>query len=190
MNVDIEFQRPSSEDQLKRILKTAYDLACKMEYEKALAICDWLIESASTEIAGYRERAAVKECMEDTDGAIRDLQIVISRFDKEPADFYTLGLLLLQVGETTAAIDAFSRALDLGEKANYHYYMNPSLLFRAQSHIKLGNYAEALADARRLPINYQTHIPGSGMRSKEQIVAEAEAALVHKVRKTEKKKRR
>jgi tetratricopeptide (TPR) repeat protein len=173
VGVDMNRKRPSSESELKAIQKLAYGLACKSKYDEALEICNWLIEDKSTEVAGYRERAAVKEHMSDIEGAILDLQAVISRFNKEPADFHALGLLLLQSGATIDAIDAFNKAISLGEMTGNNYYTNSSLLFRADAHLKRADFAEALADAGRLPPGYQAYISGSGMRNKEQITAEA-----------------
>lgn len=178
----MDLKRPSSESELKAIQKSAYGLACKSKYDEALAICNWLIEEKSTEVAGYRERAAVKEHMGDIEGAILDLQAAVSRFDKEPADFHALGLLLLQNGSTIDAIAAFSNAITLGENSGNHYYTNSSLIFRADAYLKRADYVEALADAEHLPLGYQAHISGSGMRSKEQISVEASAALARKAK--------
>ena len=173
-------KRPSTEVELAAILKSAYDLASKHQYDKALDICNWIIEDPSSEIAGYRERAAIKQHMKDLDGAILDLESVISRFDREPGDFHSLGILLLQNGATVKAIDAFSRAIALGDEADFHYYTDSSLLFRADAHLKRTNFADALADVMRLPAGYKVYISGSGMRSKEQISAEASMALEKK----------
>lgn len=174
--------RPSSEEDLEGFLRTAYGHACKGNYDEALAICNWLIEDESTEVAGYRERAAVKEHMADVAGATRDLQNVVSRFTHEPADFYALGILLLQSGATSEAIDAFGQAVEIGVTENNTYYTNASLLFRAEAFLKRADFDEAVADAARLPDGYRTHIPGSGMRSKEDISAEAAAAIGRKAK--------
>lgn len=175
-------RRPSSEEDLDALLRTAYGHACKGNYDEALAICNWLIEDKSTELAGYRQRAAVKEHMADVIGATLDLQNVVSRCAREPADFHALGILLLQNGATSEAIDAFGQAVDLGLTENNNYYTNSSLLFRAEAFLKRAAFDEAIADADRLPAGYRTPIPGSGMRSKEQISAEAAAALARKSR--------
>lgn len=174
--------RPSSEEDLEGFLRTAYGHACKGNYDEALAICNWLIEDESTEVAGYRERAAVKEHMADVAGATRDLQNVVSRFTHEPADLYALGILLLQSGATSEAIDAFGQAVEIGVTENNTYYTNASLLFRAEAFLKRADFDEAVADAARLPDGYRTHIPGSGMRSKEDISAEAAAAIGRKAK--------
>ncbi len=176
----MNLKRPSSESELEALQKTAYNFACKAQYDEALKICDWLIEEKSTEVAGYRERAAVKEHMGDIHGAIADLQLVVVRAEDEPADFHALGLLLLQNGFTVDAINSFGKAISIGEKTGNHYYTNSSLLFRAEAYLKRADFKDALADVMHLPIGYQTYIPSSGMRSKEQITKEASAALARK----------
>lgn len=177
----MNFNRPTSEAELKGILDSAYDLARKSQYPQALQVCDWLIEDTRTAVSGYRERAAVKEHMNDIAGAIGDLQQVIALFDKEPADFHALGLLLLQNGDTAAAINAFDRAISLGDSNGSAYYANSSHLFRAIAHLKKTNFNDALADAEKLPIGYKTHVSGEGMRSREDLIAEAKRGLVKRV---------
>lgn len=173
----MNFERPSSEEDLDAILRDAYNHACKRDYDDALAICNWLIEDKATEVAGYRQRAAVKEHMADVAGATLDLQNVVSRFAHEPGDFHALGILLLQSGATLEAIDAFGKAIHLGEAVGNRFYTNSSLLFRAEAYLKRTDFGEALADSAKLPGGYKTHIPGSGMRSKEEISSEAETAI-------------
>lgn len=173
----MDFTRPTSEEELDGFLRTAYGLACKGNYDQALAMCDWLIADKSTELAGYRQRAAVKEHMADVAGATIDLQHVIARFAHEPADFHALGSLQLQSGATLEAIDAFGQALAIGATENSHFYTNSSLLFRAEAFLKRADFKAAISEAAKLPVGYKTYVPGSGMRSKEGISAEAVAAL-------------
>ena len=175
-----KLNRPSSETELKAVLDSAYDLACKSRYDEALAVCDWLIQDKTTEVAGYRERAAVKEYMNNIEGAVTDLRVVISLQNTEPADFHTLGLLLLQNGNTAEAVTAFDCSIAIGTKENVHYYTSSSLLFRADAHLKLTNFAEALQDSENLPAGFKAYLPGTGMRSKEQITAEANDSLARK----------
>lgn len=84
---------------------------------------------------------------------------------------------MLQRGSTGDSILAFDRAIALCEESGASYYLNSSLLFRAEAYFKKTLYAAALADLLRLPPAYQTYVPDVGMRSKEQITAEASVAL-------------
>lgn len=169
--------RPTNEEELAAVLRHAYDYARKSQYDLALEICDWLIEGKATLVAGYRERAAVKEHMGDLDGAINDLKEVVSRSPIEPADFHAFGLALLQSGMTLKAVEAFSHAISLGEETGVHYYTNSSRLLRADAYLKLNDLEDAIADAKCLPDEYCVHIPGAGLQSKEAIISLAKAAL-------------
>lgn len=177
----MDLEKPIRERDLERILLTASNLAFHEEYEEALAICDNLIESKATEVAGYRKRADIKEQMADLAGATSDRLHVVARFAHEPADFHALGILLLQAGSTLDAIEAFGRAIHIGTASENNYYTSSALIFRAEAHLRRADFEEALADAAWLPDAYRTYIPGSGMRSKEDISAEASAALFSKI---------
>lgn len=175
--------RPESDEELDRILKKTYDYACKSDYPKALEICEWLIYDKSTEMAGYRQRAAVREHMRDFDGAICDLQRVVSDSQIEPGDFYGLGLLQFRQGLTAQAIASFTKAIEIGSEAGFEYYTKGSLLFRAEAYLKLCDYENAIRDCSALPADYKTYMGGaSGMRSRENILDEANAALKSKQR--------
>lgn len=174
---------PKSEAELERLLEKAYDYARKSDYPRALELCDWLIQEKSTEIAGYRKRAAVREHMGDIDGAIGDLQRVIASASVEPGDFYGLGLLLFQRGEAAQAVASFTRAIEIGSKAGFDYYTQGALIFRAEAYLKLCDFENAISDCSALPAGYKTYIGGSsGMRSREDILGEANAALKSKGR--------
>lgn len=169
----MEFSRPTSESKLNAILKTVVRRVLDRKYPEALAICDWLIEDPATAVAGYRERATVKELMGDAEAAIADLSKVIESGTVEPADFHALGILLLKNGNTAAAVESFTRSINHGTQQDFNYYTNSSLLFRAEALLKLTDYENALKDASRLPENYEAHVAGQGMRSKEAIISEA-----------------
>jgi tetratricopeptide (TPR) repeat protein len=178
----MESHRPDSEADLDRILQSSHSLATSGKYAEALAICAWLMEDPETEVAGLRQRAEVKQQMQDTPGAIEDLQGVVARFPHEPGDFYILGILLLRNGATADAIRAFGGAIKADADAGSSYYTPGALLFRAEAYLKMRDYQEAIADLSNLRPGFATYIPGSGMRSKEQILDEATSALAQKSR--------
>lgn len=173
----MNFERPQSEQELESILRTAYELVLKGRSDEALAVCNWLIEEQKTATSGYRQRAAVFEYMGNVPDAISDLEHVISRDSREPADFHALGILYFKIGEMAQAEVAFTSSLALGKAARNRYYKNSCHLFRAEARLRLTDYKAALADAQTLPDLYSTHMPGIGMRSKEQIVVDAEREL-------------
>ena len=179
-NCVMESRRPDSEGELDKVIQSSHALAAAGKYAEALAICAWLMEDPGTEVAGLRQRAEVKQQMQDVDGAIQDLQGVLALFPHEPGDFYFLGILLLQNGATTDAIHAFGSAIKADADAGSRYYTPGALLFRAEAYLKKCDYQEAIADVSNLRPGFKTHIPGSGMRSKEQILDEATRALAQK----------
>lgn len=174
------FDRPKSEDELASILTTAYNYACSRNYEKAVELCDWLIQDPATEIAGRRQRSAVRTHMGDIDAAIIDLKYVLETVRLEPADFHALGILLLQNGSTIEAIERFGDAVKIGEAAKNHYYTNSSLLFGAEAKLKICDFDGAIKDVSGLPDGYRVYFSGTGMRSKEDIADEARAAIERK----------
>lgn len=174
------FDRPKSEDELASILTKAYQYACGRNYEKAVELCDWLIQDPATEIAGRRQRSAVRTHMGDIDGAINDLKFVVEKVHLEPADCHALGILLLQNGATIEAIERFADAVKLAEAANNHYYTNSSILFGAEAKLKNCDFDGAIRDVAELPDGYRAYFSGTGMRSKEDISMEARAAMARK----------
>jgi len=70
----MELQRPSSDDELESLQRYAWVLARQLKYAEALALCDWLIEDPWSMVTGFRERAAVRQQMDNIAGAIGDLQ--------------------------------------------------------------------------------------------------------------------
>jgi tetratricopeptide (TPR) repeat protein len=179
---EMALDRPKSEEELASILTTAYAYACSGNYDKAIGLCDWLLQDPATEIAGRRQRSAVKTHMGDIDGAIADLQSVLEGDQVEPADFHALGMLLLQNGSTTEAIERFHDAVKIGAAVKNHYYTNSSLLFGAEGKLKVGDFDGALKDVAQLPVGYRAYFSGTGMRTKEDIAGEATAAMERKTR--------
>jgi len=173
----MNFERPQSEQELESILRTAYELVLKNRSDEALAVCDWLIQEPRTVIPGHRQRAAVWEYIGSVPEAISDLERVIASDSREPADFHALGILYFQLGEMAQAEEAFTSSLALGKAARNTHYKNSCHIFRAEARLKLKDFKKALFDAQKLPDLYSAHLSGVGMRSKEEIIADAEREL-------------
>lgn len=169
--------RPKTEEELNAILREAYDHACKSNYSQALEICNWLLDDPSTETAALRERSSVREHMNDWDGAIDDLQLVVQKVAVEPADFHALGLLMLQQRTASEAEQCFTQAIELSKKLRNTYYTNSARLLRAESRLRQGDYLKSIDDCKALPSGYSVYVSGSGMRNREDIEAEAQRQL-------------
>ena len=132
------FHRPGAEGERERIVDFAYGLAKQEDYGNAIALCEWLMEEAQTATAGRRERAAVLSHQGDIAAAIQDLEHVVADKPPEPADLHALGMLQLQSGATTAAIESFGQALAAGAALGSTYYNSSSLPFRAEAKLAAG----------------------------------------------------
>ncbi|MDR2688378.1 MAG: hypothetical protein LBB76_01305, partial [Azoarcus sp.] len=157
-----------------------YAYARKRDYEKALEICEWLIQDETTEIGGYRERSAVYSHMGDIKAAIRDQQYVISKGSEEPWDFFHLGLLQLEQSLAAQAADSFGMAVAMGDKAEYYYYRESALFFRAVAYLESGDFERAIQNCAEVAADFETYVRTTtfrGMRSREDILNAAHAAL-------------
>lgn len=173
MGMTIFQNRPKSEDELSSILQEAYRYAIEERNEEALRICDWLMEDPATLVAGMRERATIRDHMNDFDGAIEDYRHLIAMNTDRPGDYYDLGMLLLRVENPAEAIGCFSKAIALGEAADFHFYTNSSLLHRAEAELRIGNWQSAKLDCQRLPAGYKEDVyDGLGMLTREEILSE------------------
>lgn len=174
------YAKPASEEELDSMLDAAYALARDGDYTQALALCEWLMQDDMAAIPGHRQRAAILAHQGNIQAAISDLEHVVRAVPYEPADFHALGILQLQCGETSAAGESFRKAVLADAAASSNYYTNSSLLLSAEAQLRLANYAAALANAGPLPDGYKVYIPGTGMRTKEDVIGEASNALARK----------
>jgi tetratricopeptide (TPR) repeat protein len=166
----IPTSRPSNEDELNAILRRAYDFAKKDDYESGLALCDWLIEDASTRVAGLRKRAAIREHQDHIDEAIADLESVIQAVVDEPADSHALGLLYLQQQRYEQATTQFRKGVQQCENESFDYYLNPCRILLAYSLIRQKEFKEARTILQKLPAAYSTYIYDLGSRTKEDLL--------------------
>ena len=166
--------RPATELEIEKLQRQAYDLAKKGDYKSALALCDWLVEDASTRVAGLRERSAVREHQGEMERAIEDLEAVISAGVDEPADMHALGMLYLQGERDYEADQVLARGIEICARENAHYYLNSCRLLRAEALLRVGRKDIALAELRALPPEYSAYVYGSGLRTREAMMEEAE----------------
>jgi tetratricopeptide (TPR) repeat protein len=166
----IPSQRPKNEDELNVVLRRAYDFAKREDYASGLALCDWLIDDADTRIAGLRKRAAIREHQDHIDEAIADLEAVIKTGINEPADAHALGLMYLLQQKYDQATVLLRSGVARCEEAKFDYYLNPCRILLGYSLIRQRDFKEARSILHLLPAGYSTHIYGTGMKSKEDLL--------------------
>ena len=74
------------------------------------------------------------------ENAIADCKQCLKLNSLYPLGYYNLGLIHLEIGDLTAALDYFDRSQDLDRK-KIDTYINRGIV-----HLKLGNYREAIED--------------------------------------------
>ena len=172
MNKIIPQTRPTTELEIQALQRRAYEFAKKGDYESALALCDWLIDSASTRVAGLRQRSAVREHQNEIELAIEDREAVVSARVDEPADMHALGLLYLQVERDREADQVLARGVEVCLREKADYYLNSCRLLRAEALLRLGHKDVALAELEELPSGYTAYVFGRGQRTKEAMIEE------------------
>ncbi len=173
MNKIIPQTRPKTETEIQAVQRRAYDFAKKGDYESALALCDWLIDSASTRVAGLRQRSAVREHQGEIERAIEDREAVVSTGVDEPADMHALGLLYLQVDRDREANQVLAKGIEVCLREQAHYYLDSCRLLRAEALLRLGDREVALTELKELPAGYTAYVFGRGQRTREAMIEEA-----------------
>lgn len=164
------FEMPKSEQELEALTQKAHEHARREEFAQALVICQHLILHDATRLAGYRERAEVWQNMKQDDLALSDLREAIAIGSKEPVDYYNLGIALLKRREAREAVEAFSKAIEIGTAQKFQYYTQSSRFHRAAALISLGMAEEALADCDEIEAGYSCYLPAEGVIEKTELL--------------------
>ena len=146
-----------------------FDLCRANRFHEALAMCQREITANPSEPAGYRHAAYVLQQM-DRHNEARTFRDKVVELAPNTMSYYSRADLLYEMGEYAAAIPDFTRSAELDHE---QVIGAANILYRADCHRRLGNFAEALADCARVPDNYD--FPGFlGYRngSKNHLLAE------------------
>lgn len=166
---------PRSEQELEALTQRAHEHTRREEFAQALAICQHLILHKATRLAGYRERAEVWQSMNEPELALADLREAIAIGSQEPVDYYNLGIALLKQRDAREAVQAFTKAMEIGAACKFHYYTPSSRFHRAAALISLSMAEEALADCDKIEDGYSCYLPAEGVITKEELVRRAQA---------------
>ncbi len=161
-------------EEIEKKLDEAYSWARKDDYEKALALCDAVIQAHPSFPNGKRTRAAIYARKGDIDRAIADITDVIAKEPDDPSHYFFRGWWYLDSGNAKQAIEDLTKALALG-KNNDNYHDESTYFFRATAHLREGRYNEALADCQHVRDDFMIYIKSAGKISKADIEREATA---------------
>jgi hypothetical protein len=171
------FVLPKNQAQVDDLIEKIHGHSEKKEFSLALAICQHLIIFEATRIAGYRERAEIWQTMTEHDLAVHDLQKIVDLGSVEPVDYYNLGIAELRGSEVKKAVAAFTRGIELGQIHQSSYYTQSCRFHRAAAFLRLGMPREAIEDCGEVEEGYRCFLPSEGMRSKEELVAQAQQQM-------------
>jgi tetratricopeptide (TPR) repeat protein len=155
---------------MKAELRKIDNLVRLDQYEEALRQIDRLAEKHPREAKVWAKRSYVNARKGDSQAAIDDVSKAIAISELEPAYFYKRGLLLFEVGKFRDGISDFSKVVELCDYHDSDYYREPAYFFRAECHVRLGQYREARADCEHISDGMRTWT--DSLRSKEDILKE------------------
>jgi len=162
--------QPKTEIELERYLRDVAKLRDAQEFEDALKACVQLINDPAMRAAGLRARADIYADMGQRESEVADRDALARLDTQEPNDYFEFGIALWRIGRTLEAVDAFKKAIELGEQAGFNYYTNASRMHLAAVLVKLGRYEEALRECGLIPDGYSSYLPGDGVTTKEQLL--------------------
>jgi tetratricopeptide (TPR) repeat protein len=154
-------------------LQRIKDIATKENHAEALRLLDGLLRLDPQEHKTWAVRAFVNEHQGDKAAAINDWSQAIL-FCEEPHYFYMRGINLFQLGRYKEAILDFSKVITLCDLYNSDYYRGPAYFFRADAHLRLGEFEKARLDCANVRDDMQTWT--DKLRTKADILAECTQA--------------
>jgi tetratricopeptide (TPR) repeat protein len=153
-------------------MKRAKDLASSGSYAEAMEILDKLVAEQPEEAKAWAARAHVSGRERKLEAAIRDWSEAIRFMDKEPHYFYMRGIDLLSAAKYAEALADFSTVIELCDYHRSDYYREPAHFFRAETYLRLKDFARARADCEHVSDEMQTWV--NGHRCKADILAECD----------------
>jgi tetratricopeptide (TPR) repeat protein len=160
---------PENEEELERYIRQVKKFRDSADFEAAIKACSALVDVASTRYAGLRARAEVYADMRQPALELADREDLVVCDEAEPADHFDLGVSLWKTGQLARAAQMFTRAIEIGEQENFHYYTNVSRMHLAALLIKQHRKEEALRECMLVPEDYSSYLP-DGMTTRKQLI--------------------
>lgn len=159
---------------LKSKLQAISELARKENYVEAIRRVDQLIREYPDEPWTWRTRAYVNSRQGNEDEAISDLSNAIERSDNEPDFYYSRGIILFEEGRHREAVSDFTKVIELSDLHGSDYYREGAYFFRADSYVRLKEFARAKDDCLHVRDDMRTWT--DRLRTKAEILADCPAS--------------
>lgn len=158
----------SSSRTLEMLISDAKLLVKPGDASAALLRGDQIVRNYADDQRSWLFRGYLRERSGDLQGAIEDIGEAISLNPTTIHSFYTRGRCYFQLGRDVAAVADFTRAIELCDLQKDDYYADALFFERAETFLRLGRKADALADIRRVPdgLRWWTF----ELRSKEDVI--------------------
>jgi tetratricopeptide (TPR) repeat protein len=172
-SADLDLSTEENEMSIKSELKLIERLAMQSRYAEAIRRLDEIEKASPHEARIWDTRAYVNSRMGAKDEAIANWTKAISICDKEPLYFYMRGIELFSLGRFRDAIGDFTKVIELCDYYASDYYRSEAHFFRADAHLRLGEFEEAKSDCARVPDAMRTWT--DRLRTKAEILAQCNA---------------
>jgi tetratricopeptide (TPR) repeat protein len=136
--------------ELDQVVARAHQLVKEKKRGDAMSLANQAVEEYRDEMEAWLLRGYLHELSQDYVNAADDLTRAIELNSKEPHLYYTLGRYHFQLRNINAAIEDFSKALDLCDFYKNDYYRDELFFWRAEALLRLGNKNAALKDLENL----------------------------------------
>ncbi|MBA4155714.1 tetratricopeptide repeat protein [Flavobacterium sp.] len=162
---------------ITNLFKKVDEFSDKKKYHEALQLCSEAIKDNSDNQRLYKKRYHIYLKMGQWEDALKDMDIVLNFIPQEPADFFNRGRTYLRLNYLQKSYDDLTKAIELGNYYQDHYYTEMTYFFRAECQLRLGRFDEALSDCEHVRPDMQTFIHPK-IKSKDDIVREANARIM------------
>jgi|ERR1017187_8162364 tetratricopeptide (TPR) repeat protein len=137
-------------DLLGNLISRARQLAKAGEMQEAHSLAAELTRLYPSLCEAWVLGAYLHALDQDYVSAVAVLSEAINLNSLEPGLFFHRGRNEIKLGQDRAALDDFSRGLDLCDQFDNDYYRETLLFMRAEALLRLGRKAEARADLARV----------------------------------------
>lgn len=156
-------------------LDKASKLFAAGKHAQAIDLYSAVIATDPEEPTAYRERARCHYRMGQLDEALADLSRAIE-LAPSPGTYFTRGRYCLEASRFHDACADFSNVLELERGREERPFFEAAAFFRAEAHVNLGRFEEALRDCMEIREDFSLYVLGR-MRTRNEIIENAKAGL-------------
>jgi tetratricopeptide (TPR) repeat protein len=155
---------------LDELISKAKELAKVHDEEGAMSLATELVQQYPQEMRVWSLRAYLHGLQGNYTEAVADLTRAIEINPAEPHYFYSRGRYRFGLSDNPAAIEDFSKGLDLCDRYKSDYYREELHFWRAEALLRLGKKHEALSDLAHVSDDFRSWT--DKLRTKAELLAD------------------